>query len=586
MSLLAHIESNEMIDRLPDHLKQFIKPQHYADYSPIDQAVWRYVMHKNIAFLSQVAHGSYVDGLKKTGISTESIPSMYGMNRILREIGWAAVAVDGFIPPNAFMEFQAYQVLVIAADIRQLEHIEYTPSPDIIHEAAGHAPMIANPDYAEYLRRLGAIGAKTIWSHYDGQLYEAVRKLSILKEAAGVDAATIQKATDEVEALQAQKPEPSEMSKLRNLQWWTVEYGLIGSLDKPRIYGAGLLSSIGESEWCMQPQVKKIPFSIDAADVSFDITKPQPQLYVTPDFPFLMEVLEQFANTTALRTGGKEGIQKLIESKMTGTIELDTGLQISGLFHTYETDQNGNISYIETLGNTAFAYREKELIGHGVDHYPFGIKIPFGNIEKIIINGAKRRGEELAQLHPTFDDAMTLYYRNGFIVEGRYKTSYRHTNGKLFFLELTNCTISKEENIIQYQIPHCSIPIGEKIVSAFAGSADVHSFPGLYTLPKTETPHPQKSKSRLELEKLYQTVRTYREKRKDNEDELMNVFDTIKVNHPGDWLLSCETLELIKIEKNRSKIKEHLSQMIAANPELSTLIREGIKMAETLYIHK
>jgi phenylalanine-4-hydroxylase len=48
--------------------------------------------------------------------------------------------VDGFIPPNAFMEFQAYNVLVIASDIRQLEHIEYTPAPDIIHEGAGHAP--------------------------------------------------------------------------------------------------------------------------------------------------------------------------------------------------------------------------------------------------------------------------------------------------------------------------------------------------------------------------------------------------------------------------------------------------------------
>jgi phenylalanine-4-hydroxylase len=81
-----------------------------------------------------VAHNSHLDGLKKTGIEIDNIPSMYGMNRILTEIGWAAVVVDGFIPPNAFMEFQAYNVLVIASDIRQLEHIEYTPAPDIIHE--------------------------------------------------------------------------------------------------------------------------------------------------------------------------------------------------------------------------------------------------------------------------------------------------------------------------------------------------------------------------------------------------------------------------------------------------------------------
>ena len=132
-------ETNELIDRLPPHLKQFIKPQNYDEYTPINQAVWRYVMRKNVAYLSKHAHESYINGLQKTGIKIDSIPSMYGMNRILKEIGWAAVSVDGFIPPNAFMEFQAYKVLVIASDIRQLENIQYTPAPDIIHEAAGHA---------------------------------------------------------------------------------------------------------------------------------------------------------------------------------------------------------------------------------------------------------------------------------------------------------------------------------------------------------------------------------------------------------------------------------------------------------------
>ena len=147
----THFESNPLIDRLPRHLKQFIKPQVYEDYTPINQAVWRYVMRKNVNYLSKVAHSSYLEGLKKTGLEIDNIPNMYGMNRILKEIGWAAVAVDGFIPPNAFMEFQAYNVLVIACDIRQLEHIEYTPAPDIIHEGAGHAPIIANPEYAEYI---------------------------------------------------------------------------------------------------------------------------------------------------------------------------------------------------------------------------------------------------------------------------------------------------------------------------------------------------------------------------------------------------------------------------------------------------
>ena len=87
---------------------------------------------------------------------------MEGMNRILKDIGWAAVAVDGFIPPNAFMEFQAHNVLVISSEIRTIDHIGYTPAPDIIHEVAGHAPIIANPEYSEYLRRFGELGSKAL----------------------------------------------------------------------------------------------------------------------------------------------------------------------------------------------------------------------------------------------------------------------------------------------------------------------------------------------------------------------------------------------------------------------------------------
>jgi len=330
--MLENIESNKILDRLPAHLKQFIKPQNYEDYNAINQAVWRYVMRKNVDYLSKVAHSSYLEGLKQTGISIDSIPNMYGMNRILKEIGWAAVAVDGFIPPAAFMEFQAYNVLVIASDIRQLDHIEYTPAPDIIHEGAGHAPIIANPEYAEYLRRFGEIGCKAISSAKDYEMYEAIRHLSIIKEAEDTPEEEIKKAEEKVDYLQNNMGEQSEMAQIRNLHWWTVEYGLIGTPENPKIYGAGLLSSIGESAWCMTTEVKKIPYTLEASKQDFDITKPQPQLYVTPDFAHLSLVLEEFANTMALRTGGLQGLNKLIESKNIGTIELSTGIQISGDF--------------------------------------------------------------------------------------------------------------------------------------------------------------------------------------------------------------------------------------------------------------
>ncbi|HHC79231.1 MAG TPA: aromatic amino acid hydroxylase, partial [Flavobacteriia bacterium] len=343
-------ESNKTIARLPNHLRTFIIPQPYNEYTAQNQAVWRYVMRKSKNYLATIAHQSYTKGLEQTGISTDHIPKMQGMNRILKEIGWAAVSVDGFIPPNAFMEFQAYNILVIAADIRTIDHIEYTPAPDIIHEAAGHAPIIANPEYAEYLRRFGEIGSKAISSAKDYELYEAIRHLSIIKEDPNTPKSEIIKADERVAEIAANMGAPSEMAKIRNLHWWTVEYGLIGDLENPKIYGAGLLSSIGESQWCMGNQVKKLPYSIIAADTDFDITKPQPQLFVTPDFAHLSLILEEFANTMALRKGGFKGVQKLIDSKNLGTIVLTTGIQISGKFTNVIANDNQKTAYFQTTG--------------------------------------------------------------------------------------------------------------------------------------------------------------------------------------------------------------------------------------------
>ncbi len=446
----AHFESNPLINRLPKHLKQFIKPQDYSEYTPINQAVWRYVMRKNVNYLSKVAHESYLVGLEKTGLEINNIPNMYGMNRILKEIGWAAVAVDGFIPPNAFMEFQAYNVLVIAADIRQLEHIEYTPAPDIIHEGAGHAPIIANPEYAEYLRRFGEIGCKAISSSRDYEMYEAVRLLSIVKEAEGTPQAEIDAAERQVEFLQNNMGEMSEMSQIRNLHWWTVEYGLIGTIETPKIYGAGLLSSIGESAWCMTDNVIKIPYSIDAVNQSFDITKPQPQLFVTPDFSYLSEVLEEFANKMALRTGGLSGIQKLINSKAIGTIELSTGLQISGLFANVIEDQ-GKPIYVQTTGKTALSYREKELVGHGTSYHAEGFGSPIGKLKGINLAIEDMSPRDLKAYDIYESGKVTLEFEGNIVVSGEIITGSRNLQGEIILISFKNCTVTHGETILFQQ---------------------------------------------------------------------------------------------------------------------------------------
>ncbi|WP_031426119.1 aromatic amino acid hydroxylase [Flavimarina sp. Hel_I_48] len=577
------IKSNPLLDSLPVHLKQFIKPQNYEDYTPINQAVWRYVMRKNVDYLSKVAHKSYLDGLQKTGISIEKIPNMYGMNRILKEIGWAAVAVDGFIPPSAFMEFQAYNILVIASDIRQLEHIAYTPAPDIIHEGAGHAPIIANPEYAEYLRRFGEIGSKAISSARDYDLYEAVRKISILKEAEGIPQEEIEKAESGLLHIQETMGDPSEMARIRNLHWWTVEYGLIGSTENPKIYGAGLLSSIGESAWCMTDKVEKLPYSIEAASKEFDITQPQPQLYVTPDFAYLSEVLEEFADTMALRTGGPEGLQKLINSKGLGTIELSTGLQISG--HFSEMIVTGDrVAYLQTEGPTALSYREKELVGHSTKKHANGYGTVLGKLKGINLAIEDMSPKDLKAYKIYEGERVQLEFEAGIKLEGRIITGTRNLQGKIILIHFEDCTVTLGERVLfKPEWGAYDMAVGKKIVSAFTGPADNASFDRITHEVSSSTVKSKPSAERQELEELYQSVRDYRD---GNTVKFSPeaVFEILQKAHPRDWLLSIELYEIASERENpdfAEEIKDYLNQKMKENTALTELITDGIALIES-----
>ena len=576
----APIETNPLIDRLPKHLKQFIKPQDYNDYTPINQAVWRYVMRKNVDYLSKVAHSSYLEGLKKTGIEIDNIPSMYGMNRILQEIGWAAVAVDGFIPPNAFMEFQAYNVLVIASDIRQLEHIEYTPAPDIIHEGAGHAPIIANPEYAEYLRRFGEIGCKAISSAHDYEIYEAIRLLSILKEAEGTPQEEIDAIEKKVDELQNAVVEPSEMALIRNLHWWTVEYGLIGTVEDPKIYGAGLLSSIGESAWCMTDNVKKVPYTIDAAYQGFDITKPQPQLFVTPDFAYLSLVLEEFANKMALRTGGLSGVQKLIKSKALGTIELSTGIQISGVF-TNVIENEGKPVYIQSTGKTALSYREKELVGHGTSYHAEGFGSPVGKLKGINLSVEDMSPRDLMAYDIYEGKRVTLEFEGDITVSGEIITGTRNIQGKIIIISFKDCTVTHGDTVLfQPEWGIYDMAVGKKVVSAFSGPADVNSFDLVTHVPSSKTIKAKKTDEREDLESLYLNVRNIREG-KDSNGNFGNIFASLKERHGNDWLLSVEIAELAHKNNNQELLQDvmlHLDAVKKKRPEVAHLIDGGLEL--------
>lgn len=575
----SHFELNEVTQKLPKHLHKYIVNQSYEEYTAQNQAVWRYVMRINVNYLSKVAHSSYVQGLKKAGISIEGIPRMEGMNRILKDIGWAAVSVDGFIPPNAFMEFQAYNVLVIASEIRTIDHITYTPAPDIIHEAAGHAPIIANPEYAEYLRRFGEIGSKAISSSKDHEMYEAVRLLSILKEDPNSSQNEIIQAQNKVEFLQNNMGVLSEMAQIRNLHWWTVEYGLIGDLKTPEIYGAGLLSSIGESKSCLKPEVKKIPYTIEAAQKNFDITKPQPQLFVTPDFAHLSLVLEQFANTMGLRKGGLSGIHKLIDSKNLGTIELSTGLQVSGIFTNVISDE-GNPIYVQTNGPTILATRDKELIGHGTHYHADGFGSPIGALKgiNIPIENMSPRDLEAYQIYE--GKQITLEFTGGVIVSGEVITGTRDLRGRILLISFKNCTVTyKDQVLFEPSWGIYDMAVGKEVVSAYAGPADINSFEDLGKISETKTQKIRYSKSEKELYQLYKKVKDLREDDLINEDQLKEIFEVLQKKYKNDWLLALELYELAfqKDFLTQKVFLKHL-QILKENDMFTKLISDGLEL--------
>ncbi|MGZ3763508.1 MAG: aromatic amino acid hydroxylase [Mucilaginibacter sp.] len=571
--------NNPQVAALPRHLKQFIVNQHYAHYTPIDHAVWRYVMRQNYSYLKDVAYYPYIPGLQKAGLTIEKIPDLQEMNDALGKIGWGAVTVDGFIPPAAFMEYQAYRVLVIAADIRQLKHIEYTPAPDIIHESAGHAPIIADKDYHEYLSYFGSIGAKAMFSAQDFELYEAIRALSILKEMPDADPEEIKKAEDLLTHRQENMGEPSEMALLSRLHWWTVEYGLIGTLENPKIYGAGLLSSIGESVTCMQPDVKKLWYTIDTIKYAYDITKTQPQLFVTPTFQNLIDVLEAFANTMSFRVGGVYGLKKAVESKNTCTAVYSSGLQVSGTFTDFKEFDGKQPGLIKTSGPTILSYKNKQLKGHGKNYHKDGFSSPVGKLEDATTLLEDMTAGELRHLGIEVGKHSVLHFGRGINVAGIVK-HVTNAEGKNLLITFADCTVKDKDGNILFD-PSWGVydmAVGEKITSVFCGAADKDAFEEIVYKSNTETHHVHYDPRTLELHNLYQQVRNRRHKGGDF-GFLGNVWLTLQKYHHDDWLCALEILEILDHEEVEpvlaTEIRAFLENKAAHEPELKKLINDG-----------
>lgn len=564
---------------LPNHLKKYVVEQDQTKYTPVDNAVWRFILRQLKAYLSVHAHESYVNGLAKTGISIEKIPSIDDISMKLKEFGWRAVPVSGFIPPAAFMELQALGVLPIASAIRSLKHLTYTPAPDIVHEAAGHAPILSHPEFSAYLKQYAQVAKKAIISKEDIDLYKAIRTLSDLKENPHSTPAEIKETEDKLNQVSKSMSHVSEAAELARMNWWTAEYGLIGPLENPKIFGAGLLSSVGESRLCLSSKVKKIPLSADCVKYSYDITEPQPQLFVTPDFKHLGVVLEDFAKTMAFKKGGPEGIQKAIKAQSVNTVELDSGTQISGQVVEALTGDKNQIAYLKFQGPCQLSYKDKEIPGHNRKYHSQGFGTPLGPFKKFPdVPPENLTEDQWSSLGDTFE------FTSGVIVKGKIKYRYIQ-DSKVLVLTLENAKAEfRGQVLFEPSWGLFDLAIGSKVVSVFGGAADRTAFGETDDFVVARVPEPQVLESDHLKHLLYSEIRRLREGKVSGthlESSLTSLLEQLKA--VDEWLPILEIYELVVTRLPQSSLKnaaeEELKRISKKYPETASTIQDGIALA-------
>lgn len=581
------------VQQIPEYLSTYIVQQDASLYTWIDQASWRFILKLSQDFFKKHAHRKYLDGLRETGISTERIPLIGEMSERLAEFGWQAVAVSGFIPPGVFMEFLALGVLPIACDMRKIENLAYTPAPDIVHEAAGHAPIIADPAFSTYLRNYGELARKAIFSSQDMDVYNAIRFLSDTKEDPASSEALLREADECLERAVTSVKYDSEATQLSRMAWWTFEYGLVGDIANPKIYGAGLLSSMSESFHCLGPGVKKIPFSLDCIHQTYDITKPQPQIYVARDFQQLSDALEELSKSMAYKKGGLYGLAQGKKAATVTTAELCSGVQVSGVLSDY-VERQGEPAYLMFKGPTQISYQDQQLEAQGADYHREGFGTPVGELHDGFLSEAL---DEAALWKMGFSKTSatpakgTLKFKSGVEVTGILKDLVRR-DGKTLLIAFTDCTVKLGDRVLfDPSWGTFDMACGAIVRSVFGGAADRKRYladtGGFHQDPRT--PKTNLTPANRGLNELYQRVRKIREKflaepKSDISADLKSVAETLDREFSQDWLLRYEILELAQKSPALSALAKDLcSQLeqiavndIAPGKSNAELIQRGL----------
>lgn len=225
-----------------------------VDYNDEEQAIWRHVAERLEELHQRHASPFYLRAKRDLGISTERIPQLTEMNRRLKELtNFRLAPIEGLVDTRAFLSWLSWRTMLSTQYIRHHSRPEYTPEPDIVHEAIGHIPMFTNPNFADFSQFIGH-GARI--------------------------------ATDK------------QIEELGRLYWFTVEFGLVEHEGDIKAYGAGLLSSYGELEHAFSDKVERRPFVLEEViNHEYTYSDMQPVLYVIPSYAELKEVTRRYIST-------------------------------------------------------------------------------------------------------------------------------------------------------------------------------------------------------------------------------------------------------------------------------------------------
>ena len=222
-------------------------------YSAEDHEVWRTVFERRMERLVSTGSQAFLGGMEVVQIANSGVPVLAEINRNLEpKTGWRSVAVPGYLPPRAFFAFLAARQFPTTISVRPKSQLEYLPEPDVLHDVFGHVPLHADPDFTDFLESYG----RTALAQRD----------------------------------------PGAIEALARLFWFTVEFGLIREGGETKLYGAGLVSSLGEGHHALfSPSVERRPFDLDAIIATpFAIDHFQPVLYVLESFAQLKDAMLAF----------------------------------------------------------------------------------------------------------------------------------------------------------------------------------------------------------------------------------------------------------------------------------------------------